>query len=806
MKILKTFIDRNKLNFLGILLVFVQMNAYGQGCNCPPVSQCSSCAGGLTSLTLRYNGTLFPLLITAEDNNEVLFSEIVAPGGTFTVTGSNPNGKFAGNQLLLTVLIFPNANINTSCGTPVFINSTFGEFTVLEGESNAGGTLCCSPGDTENTDPLITGCPADINLTLDNSNCTIPVSWTPPVATDNCGTVTMASTHDPNESFSEGTWPVTYTATDDYGNFSTCTFTVNISDNIKPVISGCPTSSIQAVVNASCKATVSWPLPSATDNCAIFSFTSNYSPGYQFSPGTWTVVYTAKDIHNNLSTCSFNVIVRDEIAPVITSCPSNITISTTTLCSRVVTWVVPIATDNCSVYSFTSTHPSGTTFPKGTTTVVYTARDLEGNVSTCSFNVNVVDNTAPVITGCPSNVTVAANGSCKANASWTAPIATDNCPNVALTSSHSSNSLFNLGTTVVTYTATDESNNVSTCSFNVIVVDQTAPVIAGCSDIVADADQSCQAKVTWNAPTVTDCKTFTLTSSHNPGATFAVGSTEVTYTAIDANNNSSTCKFKVIVKDKTAPVFQNCVTEIIAIASADCNAVVNWIAPIASDNCAVTPVITSSHTSGSTFNLGTTVVKYTATDGAGNASFCQFNVIVKNENLPVFSSCPKDITAKGNEVGLATSDWLAPTASAKCGELTLTSSHEPGDVFPIGTTNVEYKATDNTGNISYCKFNIIVSKQEIDIGIGKIVTPDGNGQNDEWIVANIEKFKDNKVVIVDRWGSVIYAATGYNNESIVWKGVNQNGVTVPTGTYFYTLSVMYGPSMIEKSGFIELIR
>ena len=805
MKILTIFVQRNKLVFLGLLLVFTQAYTYGQSCSCPPITQCGSCAGGLNSLTLRYNGTLFALLITAEDQNQVLFSEIVAPGGTFVVTGSLPGGGFAGNQLYLTVLIFPNATINTSCGSPVFINSTFGDFTVLDGGSRSGGALCCSAGDTENTDPVISNAPANINVALIAPNCSMPVSWTPPTATDNCGEVTITSTHNPNASFSAGTWPVTYTATDDYGNFSTCTFNVTVSDNINPIITGCP-SNISAVVNASCKATVSWTLPTAADNCGIFSFTSNYSPGYQFSPGTWTVVYTAKDIHNNISTCSFNVIVRDEIAPVITGCPSNITISTTTLCSRIVTWAPPIASDNCSISSFTSTHPSGATFPKGTTTVVYTARDLQGNVSTCSFNVNVVDNTAPVITGCPSNVTVAANSSCKANANWTAPTATDNCPNVALTSSHSSNSLFNLGTTVVTYTATDESNNVSTCSFNVIVVDQTAPVIAGCSDIVADADQSCQAKVTWTAPTVTDCKSFTLTSSHNPGATFSIGSTEVTYTAVDVNNNSSTCKFKVIVKDKTAPVFQNCVTEIIATASANCNAVVNWTPPIASDNCTVTPVITSSHTPGSTFNFGTTVVKYTAKDSEGNTSICQFNVIVKNENSPLFSNCSKDITAKGNEVGLAAMDWVAPTVSAKCGDVTLTSSHEPGDVFPIGITSVEYKATDNTGDISYCKFNIIVSKQEIEIGIGKIVTPDGNGHNDEWIVSNIEKFKDNKVVIVDRWGSVIYAATGYNNESIVWKGVNQNGVTVPTGTYFYSLSVRYGPSMLEKSGFIELIR
>jgi large repetitive protein len=804
MKILIIFIEKNKLYFFSLLLVLAQAYTYGQSCNCPPVSQCGSCIGGITSLTLRYNGTLFSLLITAADQNEVLFSEIVAPGGTFSVTGSLPGGVFAG-PLKLSVLIFPNATINTSCGVPIFINSTFGDFTVLDGESRMGGGLCCSSGDTESTDPIISNVPENINVALVAPNCSMPVTWNPPTATDNCGEVTGTSNHDPNDIFEVGTWPVTYTFTDDYGNFSTCTFNVTVSDNIKPSITGC-LENITAVVDASCKATVSWTPPTATDNCGIPILDSNYDPGDQFPPGTWTVVYTAKDIHNNVSTCSFDVTVRDETAPKITGGSSDITISSSASCSAIATWAKPLPTDNCEISDFGSTHNSGDPFPKGTTTVVYTAKDKQGNISTWSFKVNVVDDKAPVITGSLSNITVAASNSCKATANWTPPIATDNCSKVTLASSHSPNSLFNLGTTVVTYTATDESNNVSTRSFNVIVVDQTAPVISGCSDIVAVADQSCQAKVTWTAPTVTDCKSFTLTSSHNPGAMFPVGSTEVTYTAVDANNNTSTCKFKVIVKDKTAPVFQNCVTEIIATASADCNAVVNWIAPIASDNCTVTPVITSSHTSGSTFNLGTTAVKFTATDEEGNASFCQVNVIVKNQSSPVFSDCSKDITAKGNEKGLATIDWLTPAASAKCGEVTLTSSHEPGEVFSIGTTNVEYKATDNTGNISYCKFNVIVSKQEIDVGIGKIVTPDGNGQNDEWIVSNIEKFKDNKVVIVDRWGSVIYTATGYNNESVVWKGVNQSGITVPTGTYFYTLSVRYGPSMIEKSGFIELIR
>jgi hypothetical protein len=69
-----------------------------------------------------------------------------------------------------------------------------------------------------------------------------------------------------------------------------------------------------------------------------------------------------------------------------------------------------------------------------------------------------------------------------------------------------------------------------------------------------------------------------------------------------------------------------------------------------------------------------------------------------------------------------------------------------------------------------------------------------------------EKFKNNEVTVVDRWGSVIYSATGYNNEDVVWSGRGTGGATVPTGTYFYFISVRFGPNKLEKKGFIELIR
>ena len=55
--------------------------------------------------------------------------------------------------------------------------------------------------------------------------------------------------------------------------------------------------------------------------------------------------------------------------------------------------------------------------------------------------------------------------------------------------------------------------------------------------------------ITWNAPNATDNSGFvTLTSSHDPGTLFSVGTTEVNYTAVDpAGNMAEVCAFNVTI-------------------------------------------------------------------------------------------------------------------------------------------------------------------------------------------------------------------------------------------------------------------
>jgi gliding motility-associated-like protein len=502
--------------------------------------------------------------------------------------------------------------------------------------------------------------------------------------------------------------------------------------------------------------------------------------------------------------------VTDDADPVFTVCPANIVVTADpSSCYATPSWTVPVARDNCTTTpAVTSNFHPGDQFPVGTTTVTYTAQDAAGNSATCLFTVTVNDNTAPVITGCPTSVQVTTDATCQAVATWTPPVATDNCL-VTLTSTHNPGDVFPTGTTTVIYTATDGAGHVTTCSFDVIVRDAVAPVFTNCpGDVTASAnDTDCGATVHWTPPTASDnCPgTISLSATHAPGDLFAVGATIVTYTATDISGNRTTCSFTITVNDATAPKFLNCPGDIAVASDNACGAIVTWTPPVAIDNCSMAG-ITSTHQPGDRFDTGTTEVIYTATDIHGNTSVCRFNIQVRNGEVPLIDGCPADVLAKAGESGEVAATWEPPTASTRCGPLTLTGSHQPGDIFPVGTTPVTYTAANDAGTTVTCTFNVIVSYEDLDIEVTKVVTPDGDGKNDEWVISRIEKFNRNRVFILDRWGSVIYQASGYNNTTIAWNGVNSNGTQVPSGTYYYVIEVDFLEKHLKKSGFFELLR
>ena len=408
---------------------------------------------------------------------------------------------------------------------------------------------------TDDEAPSISGTPSDITQTADAGDCSTAVTWTEPTTADNCS-ATMTSTHSPGASFAVGSTTVTYTSVDPAGNTTTSSFTVTVTDDEDPAIAGNPGNLTQTADAGQCSALVSWTAPTATDNCAISTFTSTHNSNDAFAVGTTTVTYTATDIHGNSSTSTFNVTVTDDEDPTISDMPANITQTADAgVCNAVVTWADPTTDDNCAISTFTSTHNSGDTFNVGTTTVTYTSMDVNGNSSSASFTITVTDDEAPAISGTPANITQDTDAdACVATVTWTEPTDSDNCGST-MTSSHSPGDTFAPGTTTVTYTSTDAASNVTTSSFTITVSDTQAPAISGTpANITVSNDAGlCSADVTWSAPTADDnCSVTSFTSTHDSGDTFAVGTTTVTYTAEDAAGNSTMSSFTVTVNDDEA--------------------------------------------------------------------------------------------------------------------------------------------------------------------------------------------------------------------------------------------------------------
>jgi hypothetical protein len=106
----------------------------------------------------------------------------------------------------------------------------------------------------------------------------------------------------------------------------------------------------------------------------------------------------------NTSTAHMTFTVKDTTAPTIT-CPADMTTNTLPgTCSAVVIVGVATASDNCDTLVVpTGTRSDGQSildplYPKGTTTITWTATDASGNQSSCTQTITVVDNEPPTIT------------------------------------------------------------------------------------------------------------------------------------------------------------------------------------------------------------------------------------------------------------------------------------------------------------------------------------------------------------------------------------------------------------------------
>lgn len=201
---------------------------------------------------------------------------------------------------------------------------------------------------------------------------------------------------------------------------------------------------------------------------------------------------------------------------------------------------------------------------------------------------------------------------------------------------------------------------------------------------------------------------------------------------------------------------------------------------------------------------GVATITVTIKDNGGTANggvdTYQRSFTITVNPLPIvnISSDKGSSVSKGDIVHLTATggvsySWTATTNSILSGAQAATA-----EVRPQANTMYTVTATSNLGCKNTMNFSISTI-EDFKVDATNVLTPNGDGKNDKWVIKNIDSYPDNELKIFDRSGRLVFSQRNYNN---TWDG-KVNGNPLAEGTYYYFLSISGGAKTAK--GFITII-
>jgi hypothetical protein len=296
------------------------------------------------------------------------------------------------------------------------------------------------------------------------------------------------------------------------------------------------------------------------------------------------------------------------------------------------------------------------------------------------------DTTPPALVGVPADVTAETTDPNGLSIVYALPTATDDMdPAPVVGCTPPSASIFAVGSTVVTCTATDASGNSTSDDFTVTVTyveppDTTPPQLSVPADVAVWTDDPAGLVVAYEVATAIDDRDPAPSVGCSPasGSLFPLGATTVTCTAADAAGNTASATFGVTVSlnpDATPPTLIGMSASLDLRTDDPAGMVVEYAEPTATDDRDPAPVVDCAPLSGLTFPIGSTTVTCTATDASGNTATGSFVVAVHLVTATFAEPVGDDgMTVKsGRPVHLRTQAFMDGVAQGGAGSFVITS-------------------------------------------------------------------------------------------------------------------------------------
>lgn len=542
----------------------------------------------------------------------------------------------------------------------------------------------------DNTNPTITGTlPTDITVEC-NAIPEPPIAGTDIVGADNCGLASFDYLQTSTQgidtdlcSFYDYTLTRTWTAIDQCGNTTVHTQTITVEDNNNPTMTR-PVNLTVDCENVNNFAVTGEPtnVSDGCDNDPAVTFVDNITvlgscPQNYTLERTWTVTDACGNSFSDVQT----IFVQDVTDPVFGNTPQNMTMACTDNMSAeaayanwVATYGGGTATDNCGTITWYALEPGSydinneatfTTAPTGldaascptptmgiyrTDDVSFVAVDQCGNAIEQTVTFTVTDNTPPVFTSCPVDVTFDSDpGTCGFNYALNPPLITDECA--------SNTSTVNVTVTepFVSPNPGDDQTIVNPITLDIGPLPINPAVATAPVTLTIDLNE-------YDGEEVGEFFNILGEDGTNLGQTnlsatqCGNSTTTVTLSASQLNGWVSTDGFLTITLLPNVtidPIFaindicpqgpptggNSTAVASINYTSVSPNGLTYEYSIDNGSRVQVTPGTIVPYT----FDVGTTLVTYYATDCAGNESLCSYNVTIEDNELPTMS-CPSDMT------------------------------------------------------------------------------------------------------------------------------------------------------------------
>ncbi|ENL45268.1 putative Ig domain-containing protein, partial [Staphylococcus epidermidis] len=551
-----------------------------------------------TTFTIDVEDTTKPTVESVADQTQEVNTEITP----ITIESEDNSDQAVTNKVdgLPDGVTFDEAT-NTISGTPSEVGSYTVTVTTTDESGNATETTFTIDVEdtTKPTVKSVSDQTQEVNTEItpikieatDNSGQTVTnkVDGLPDGITFDEATNTISGT--PSE---VGSYDITVTTTDESGNATETTFTINVEDTTKPTVEDIADQTQE--VNTEIE-----PIKiEATDNGGqavtnkvdglpdgvTFDEATNTISGTPSEVGSYDIIVTTTDENGNSETTTFTIDVEDTTKPTVEDIADQT--------QEINTEIEPIkieARDNSgqAVTNKVDGLPDGVTFDEATNTIsgtpsevgsydiTVTTTDESGNATETTFTIDVEDTTKPTVEDI-TDQTQEVNTEitpikieARDNSGQTVTNKVDGLPD-GVTFDEATNTISGtpseVGSYTVTVTTTDESSNATETTFTIDVEDTTKPTVEDIADqtqevnteitpIKIEATDNSGQAVTNKVDGLPDGVTFDEATNTISGTPSEVGSYDITVTTTDENGNSETTTFTIDVEDTTKPTVED---------------------------------------------------------------------------------------------------------------------------------------------------------------------------------------------------------------------------------------------------------